>query len=259
MPADLRAAGAPAPAPAAPTPERVLLVLDLSAITAETLAPALGLPPAEAARRVRRGGYQFHRIAESEAAAAEADRLRGAGLRVVGVPEAEARVRPILAKGGTHDADALSLRVEGGALRVSPGQVFLVVRGPIVREYQALPARRRVSAARPEEGYRIHLHLRGEPRPLELDPANFEFGRTPPAGSSLLELNAWVEAVAPAAPRDEAFRQEPPALSLAAPADKELAARALRPPREKEALPILENLEQFRFYSAWRAAVERRR
>jgi hypothetical protein len=264
FPADLLAAGAPTPAQALPAPaslarERVLLVLDLSAVTAETLARALGLPPAEAARRVRRGGYQLHRIALREAAAAEADRLRGAGLLVVGVPEAEARVRPLLAKGGTRDGDGLSLRAEGRALRVSPGQVLLVVRGPIVREYQALPKRRRVTAARPEEGYRIHLHLRGEPRPLELDPANFEFGRAPAAGSSLLELNTWVEVLSPEAPRDEGFRQEPPALSPAAPADGELAARALHPPRENQTPLILENLEQFRFYSAWRAAVERRR
>ncbi|HXB56899.1 MAG TPA: hypothetical protein VN461_19205 [Vicinamibacteria bacterium] len=259
MPADLLAAAAPTPAPAVPAPERLLLVLDLSRVTAETLAPALGLLPAEAARRVRRGGYQLHRIAFREAASTETDRLRGAGLFVIEVPEAEAHVRPLLAKGGTQDADGLSLRAEGGALRVSPGQVLLVVRGPIAREYQALPTHRRVSAARPEEGHRIHLHLRGEPRPLELDPANFEFGRAPTAGSSLLELNAWVEAIAPEAPRDEAFRQEPPALSLAAPAEREVAARALNPPREKEPPPILENLEQFRFYSAWRAAVERRR
>jgi hypothetical protein len=259
VPAELLAAVAPTPVTAVSAPERVLLILDLSAVAAETLAPVLGLPPAEAARRARRGGYQLHRIASSEAAAAEAERLRAAGLLVLAVPEAEARVRPILAKGGTRDAGGLSLRAEGGALRVSPGQVLLVVRGPIVREYQALPARRRVSAARPEEGYRIHLHRRGEPRPLELDPANFEFGREPAAGSSLLELNAWVDAVAQGAPRDEAFRQEPPALSPAAPADRQLAARALTPRRENEAPQVLENLEQFRFYSAWRAAVERRR
>jgi hypothetical protein len=249
----------PVPAPAPPARERVLLVLDVSAVTPETLARALGLPPAEAARRVRRGGHQLHRIAPSEAAAAEADRLRGAGLLVVGLPEAEARVRPLLAKGGMRDGEGLGLRVEGGALRVSPGQVFLVVRGPIVREYQALPKRRRVAAARPEEGYRIHLHLRGEPRPLELDPANFEFGRAPAAGSSLLELNAWVEALFPEVPRDEGFRQEPPALSPAAPAGGGLTARALHPPRKNQTPTILENLEQFRFYSAWRAAVERRR
>ncbi len=265
LPAELRADGAltpPPPGPPSPAAgERVLLILDLSAVTAESLAPALGLPPSEAARRVRRGGYQLHRIALSEAAAAEAERLRRAGLRVVEVPEAEARVRPLLANGGARDADGLSLRVEGGALRIPPGQVFLVVRGPIVREYQALPKRRRVAAARPEEGYRIHLHRRGEPRALELDPANFEFRGPPAAGSSLLELNAWVEALSPGAPRDEGFRQEPPALSPAAPADGDLAARALpaRGARKNQTPPILENLEQFRFYSAWRAAVERRR
>src|SRR5258708_24906481 len=146
LPADRRAAGAPTPAQALPAPplparERVLLVLDLSAVTAETLARALGLPPAEAARRVRRGGYQLHRIALGEAAAAEADRLRGAGLLVVTVPEAEARVRPLLAKGGTYDGRGLSLRAEGGALHVSPCQVHLVRRGPLRRKHQAPPKR----------------------------------------------------------------------------------------------------------------------
>jgi hypothetical protein len=95
---------------------------------------------------------------------------------------------------------------------------------------------------------------------VELDPANFEFGSPPLAGSSLLELRHWVEAVYAIAPRDDGFRQEPPALSPAGPPSGGLdVARALHSSPARDAPVILENLEQFRFYSGWRAAAERRR
>jgi hypothetical protein len=57
---------------------------------------------------------------------------------------------------------------------------------------------------------------------------------------------------------DDAFRRLPPALAPAPPAGGRLA-RAGETPREgapKEG-GVLDNLAQFRFYSAWRGAAER--
>jgi hypothetical protein len=236
-------------------------VLDFSRAAPETVGRALALPPYEAAQRVRRGGYQLYRVTEKGAGEEESERLRAAGVVVVTVPEAEVRTQPLLASGGAREGDALRLRAEGETLPVSPAEVLLVVWGPIVREYQALGQGKVIATARPAEGYRIHLHRRAAPRPLELDPANFEFGVPPVRGSSLLELKSWIEAVFADVPRDDGFRQEPPALSPAVPTGGAQAVeRALHTAsRARESPPILENLEQFRFYSAWRAAVERRR
>jgi hypothetical protein len=101
---------------------------------------------------------------------------------------------------------------------------------------------------------------------VELDPGAFEFGQAPLASSSLLELTSWLEQLLVGVPSDDSFRRLPPALAPSAPETGVVAAaKALaRPPiagrsRRGEPRRILDNLEQFRFYSAWRAALERRR
>jgi hypothetical protein len=141
-----------------------------------------------------------------------------------------------------------------------------VVQGPIAREYQAADRRRRVDTARLDEGYRVHLHPReaaGPERPVEIDAATFEFG---PAlkGSGRIELDLWVEEIRGLAPCDAGFRRLPPALGPAEPEPKGAVAAAgslgLASRGEgKGARPlVLDNVAQFRFYSGWRAAVQRR-
>jgi hypothetical protein len=256
---------APAGTPPAPPVDRTLLVLVLEGADEDALARALGQPAYAAGLLARRGGLHLHRILEPGAAEAEAARLRADGLGVVLVPEAEARVRPVRALGGERLGDTLALRTEEGPLTLSPGDVLLVVRGAITREYQARFERRR-RAAGLEEGYRVHLHRRAAPRPVELDAYNVELGFAV-TGSARLELDAWVEAAAAGAPRDDAFRRLPPVLG---PAQEEArgplaAAGALgrasrRGEAGRDAAPlVLDNVAQFRFYSGWRAAVERRR
>ena len=191
-------------------------------------------------------------------------RLGTEGLAAVVVPETEARARPVRALGGARDQGSLALRTEDGPLVVARGQVLLVVRGPIAREYQPSFKRRRVHTARLEEGYRVHLHLRAPagPRPVEIDAAHFEFGFAV-TGSARLELDSWVETVAGNAPRDDGFRRLPPALGPAEPEPKgavSAAASLGRTSRDAADAPVvLDNVEQFRFYSGWRAAAERRR
>jgi hypothetical protein len=276
-PDDAAAAGGEPPLGRTPGGSRSLVVLDLDGVSADTLARALDVPPYEAGLVARRGGFHLHRVLEHAAAEAEAGRLGARGLAAFLVPEAEARVRPLRALGGEQSEGALALRTEEGPLAVHRGDLLLVVRGPIAREYQPSSRRRRVSTARLDEGYRVHLHRgacprepagtsAGDGRPVEIDAATFEFGFAV-TGSARLELDAWVEAVAGTAPRDDGFRRLPPALgpadpepkgALAAVSSLRLASRD-REGRRGEASVVLDNVEQFRFYSGWRAAVERRR
>jgi len=266
-------ATAAAPAQAA---SRLLVILDLGAATEGAVASALGLSLFEAGQRRKRGGLQLHRIVEEVRAREEAKALRAAGLEVVLVPEDEARTPPLHALGGGPEAGGLRLRTRDGDLLLGSEDLRLVVRGPIAREYQPSLQIRTVRTASLDGGYRIHLHRRADPRPVELDPGNFEFGFTV-TGSSLLELLGWIGAGAPAVPVDDEFRRLPPELSpAAAPTFGVMAATAglSRPDRGKpdfrtravlggsggdEPAAVLDNVAQFRFYSGWRAAVERRR
>jgi hypothetical protein len=226
------------------------------------LAAALGLSAFEASRRAERGGYHLHRIAAPAAAEEEARRLAAAGLRTWLVPEAEARdaARPRPVRGGGWEGATLALEVDADTLRIAGPELLLIVRAPIVREYQSVPKRQRVRAATLEGGHRVHLHLVEAGPPLELDPGDFAF--TSVAGAfapSLLAISGWVESLRAHAPLDDDFRRLPPALAPEAWSKGALGVvEVLRPLRGKGAALVLDNLTQFRFYSAWRAIVERR-
>jgi hypothetical protein len=259
------AAAAPPP-PAAPEPlpgGRALVVIDLRGADVERLGHALGLSPFDARQRVSSGGYQLHRALLPADADAEAARLRALGLPAHVVPpeEAAARCRPLPVRGG-DDREGLLLRTDEGAVRVRPGGVFLIVRGPITREYQTSAELRRVRTATLEGGHRIHLHRPDDPRPLEVDPLAFEFADTAlPSLSSLLTILGWLEEAVPGTPIDDGFRRLTPALApaRAAIAGRLGAADALGASRRtsgQEGPLVLDNVEQFRAYSAWRAAVE---
>jgi hypothetical protein len=254
LPTEPDAAGAP-PSEA---PRRLLIVLDLRQARAEALQGALGLSRFEAGQRLRRGGLQLHRIAPEAEARAEASRIGAHGLATVLLDEQPLLREPVLVSGGALEPQLLRARTPEGRFDWKSDDLLLVVKGPIHRERQADGTNlRRVRSASPSPGYRFHLHRRSEPRPLELDPDAFEFdlerGR---AGSSLLRLQSWIDGLQPPPAIDDAFRLLPPALGAAQEADE--TARALgRSTQKKSASLVLDNLRQFRFYSAWRAAVER--
>lgn len=243
---------------------RALVVVDWGADSPASSGPVLDLPPFEAALRRRRGGYRLECVLEAADAEREAARLHSAGLRVFLVPEAATRSLPWVAASGAREEGGLRLRGEGGSRLVAPSDLLLVVRGPIVREYQAKAARRKIATAGLEGGHRFHLHLKTSTIPLELDPGEFDFresGRL--SASSLLELSAWILTLAEGLPVDDGFRWLTPALGPAPPAPgSSLAPSALSRPSgrgPKDQPTVLDNLGQFRVYSAWRAAVERLR
>ena len=273
-----RAAAAPATPGAGPSSEAVPgpaseplthLVLDLSRAEAHVLARALALAPYEAQQRVRRGGFQLHRLLPGPEAAAEAERLEREGLTVLvaGAEAVRAASQPALVVGGRLEPDRLAGRTAAGPLELEAADLLLVVRGPIRREYQAPLRPRKVMSASLTDGYRFHLHRRSIPQPVELDDAGFEFDDAGgQVASSLLRLAAWVEVVARGVGVDDAFRLVSPALG-AAQADGTARldpARALRTrgPGEDRAGDeriVLDNVHQFRAYSAWRGTVERLR
>jgi hypothetical protein len=244
-------------------PERTLLVLDLEGADAAAVASALGLSAYEASQRVRAGGLQLHRVVDAAEAEGERKRLRDASLVVHLVSEAEIRESaPLPVLGGDRGGDGrLHLRDEHGEHVVAGADVLLVVKGPIARAVPPAPEIRRLRVAAPEPGYRVHLHRRATPRPLEIDPEDFDFGpQGPLAGSSLLELMSWVEALAPPEAVDDRFRRLPPVFAPAAAERSSLrGALASRAPGADQATLRLDNLGQFRHYSGWRAVIERQR
>lgn len=250
-----------APAPET-TPPRVLLVLTLEGTDESVLGAALGLSVFEASQRLRRGGPDLHRILPMREAAAEAGRLRGQGLEVIEVAEDEVRrAQPVHATRGAAEPAALALGGDDGALRLTEADLILVVRGAIARDYLRAPGPlRRLSVASLEPGYRIHLHRREDVRPVELDPAAFDFSPAGATGGAQRQLTAWIDRLFPGTPRDDSFRFATPALGAATPSAGGSAAAVEALVRATPgARPVLDNVAQFRFHSAWRAAVRRRR
>lgn len=245
----------------------MLLVLDFDGADATAVARALQLSRFDATQRVRRGGLQLWRLAGAAEVRADAEAVAAAGLAVIMLRESEVRpaTRPLVALGGRFADGMLDARVEGGRLRVARSDLLLVVRGPIARDYPAAPDLKRLRTATLEIGYRIHLHRSADPQPLELDPGSFEFSDPALAGrSSLLELLEWLETLAWGVPIDNDFRLLMPALGVAAQegggAGAVVETLTRRGGRAGKAVPvILDNVDQFRFYSAWRAAIVRRR
>jgi hypothetical protein len=178
------------------------------------------------------------------------------------VPEAEVRAPPLHCLAGEPRGGALLLRTTEGPVTLARGDALLVVRGSITREYQTRAEWRRIATARPEHGFRVHVHRRDDPRPLEIDALNFELGFAA-TSSARLEIDARLEAVAGDAPRDDAFSRQPTVLGPAAPepASALSAAGSLAggPPSGEGRPLLLDNLAQFRFYSGCLAAVARRR
>lgn len=260
----------PAALPAA-TGSRVLLVVDADGVSAEALARATGLAAYDARLLARRGGLHLLRALEASEVRGAAARIAGEGVRAFEVPEAEARQRPLRVAAGERRGGSLVLRGEEGVVEVSGQDLLLIVGGEIAREHPPRLVRRRVDTARLAEGFLLHLHRAADPRPIEIDVTNFAPGFAL-TGSSRLEVRAWLDELAPAVPRDDAFRSQPVALAPAGPeprgplaaasslrrASGSLPRARRRGPAEEDAV-LLDNVAQFRFYSGWRAAVERRR
>src|SRR5262245_32339126 len=203
--------------------ERVLVVLEHRRTDAEALARALGLTLFDAAQRAARGGFELLRTAAPADAEEMAASLRSAGFVVFLVPETEARRPPTRVRGGGFEDGRVRLHTAGGEESIGRDDLLLVVRGPIAREYQTPSDRTRFRTATLPAGYLVHLHLRREAPPLELDPGNFEFALASRQGS-LLELGLWLGSLG--APTDDGFRKLAPAFAPALPEATAVGATA---------------------------------
>ena len=253
----------PPPSPAAlppARPDRVLVVVGLDGIDQARLQAAFGLSSYEAGQWARRGGYQLHRALVPADAVAERERLAARGIAAFACDEADVRAaaEPEPAVGGGFDGAFLRVRTRGGAVVVAAAELLLVVKGPIAREHPTNENLRFPRIATLDPGFRFHLHRRDHLRPMEIDPAAFDFGAHRAGESSLLEIAGWIGALTASVPVDDGFRRITPALAPVLPPagaaskpEDALRTSALPPPA------ILDNLAQFRFYSAWRGAVER--
>jgi hypothetical protein len=245
--------------------DRALVIVALDGVEPSRLTAGLGWSGYEAAQWARRGGFHLLRALAPADAEAERARLASHGLTAFTFDEAGVReaADPVTVLGGGCSEGTLRLRTRGGPLDLGAADLLLVVKGVISREHPAIKLNSPRSAARIpmatlEPGFRFHLHRRGVPRPVEIDPAEFDFGAARASESSLLEVAGWIAEITRDVPVDDGFRRISPALApvIAPPGAASTLESALRsggpaPP------PILDNLAQFRFYSAWRGAVER--
>jgi hypothetical protein len=168
------------------------------------------------------------------------------------------RAEPVLATRGAAETGALVLDGDGGPLRLAETDLLVIARGVITREYQTtVEARHQRRLATLDPGYRVHLHRRDDARPVELDPAAFDFGPGGAPSGAQLQIATWLDRLFPGVPRDDSFRVVIPALAPAPPPPAGAATAALARPG-REARVVLDNLAQFRFHSAWRAAARRR-
>jgi len=236
------------------------VVVALDGVDPERLPGALGISPYEARQCAKGGGYHLQRVAAAADAEAYRERLAAQGITAFTFDETTVRAAadPELAQGGRFDGHALTVRTPAGAIDIAGDDLLLVVKGPITREPPPMESLRWSRTATLEPGFRFHLHRIDRPRPLEIDPAAFDLGANRAGFSSLLEIAGWVAALA--APVDDGFRRVSPALAPIAPAAVGAPVPLQDALRAATARPgvTLDNIAQFRFYSAWRGAVERR-
>lgn len=247
-------------------PPRRYLVMDTSAVSVEILAEACSVSAWEARQWQTGSRYRLVRVsAEPEDGPLEAA-LRSRGLNLLVVPEETvARSRnPILLESIDISATPVQCTLRDGADGPSSRRelleqdVALIVSASIrrerVRDETSLRTR---PPTRLEDAWLVHLHLRSEARPWEIDPRRTGYKGAGLASAHMRTVEL-VRRLSAAAPHDEAFKNIVPALSPGVVDSAEaIGLKATRPPTGKEPKPVvLDNLAQFREYSAWRGAIE---
>ena len=249
-------------------PARRYLVVDTTSASAPTLADACSISVWEARQWQAAARYRLLRISDEPQDGLLESELRKKGVPPLVIPEdvvARAR-RPMTVE--TLDLAATPLRghlVEDPDAAVVPRdllehEIFLIVSAPIKREKvrEAVTSRLRPDR-RLDDGYLVHLHLKNESRPWEIDPRRTGYQGPGPASAHMCTLEL-VRRLAATISHDEGFKNMVPALSPGVDPLTDLSGmRDSRPKGTEPKTVILDNVAQFREYSAWRAAVERTR
>lgn len=246
---------------------RRYVVIDTSAATLDIIADACGVSAWEARQWQAASRYRLVRVSTEPADGPLESGLKAKGLRVFIVPDATvARSRnPIPLESIDPLADPLQGTVREDpesppsrrALR--PEDLSLIVSAAIKREKVKDAAPRRSPAdTRLDDTWLVHLHLKGEARPFEIDPQRTAYEGVGLASAYMrtLELVRRLQAFAP---HDDAFKNVVPALSPGADPLNGLESFSSGTDKKKGKEPkvvVLDNVAQFREYSAWRGAIE---
>jgi len=243
------------------------LVIETTAQPAEVLAEACGMSVWDARQWQAASRYRLLRVMLEPQVGEPLAALRAKGLQpfvVHGDVVAQAR-SPIPVESIDNSALPLHCTVreepEGVVSRkeLSEPEIALIISAPIKRERQKEQRSRPRQDTRLDEAWLVHVHLRHETRPWEIDPRRTAF-EGPGLASAHMRTLELVRRLSVAAPFDEAFKNIVPALSPGADPSNELAGLqgSRTKPRDKEQKTIvLDNVTQFREYSAWRGALER--
>ncbi|HRB12001.1 MAG TPA: hypothetical protein PKU70_03240 [Vicinamibacteria bacterium] len=246
---------------------RRYVVIDTSAAAVETIADACGVSAWEARQWQAASRYRLVRVSNEPADGPLESALKTKGLRVFIVPdETVARSRnPIPLESIDPLADPVQCTVREDpeappsrrALREQ--DLSLIVSASIKRQRVKDEAPRRTTAdTRLEDAWLVHLHIRGEARPFEIDPQRTAYEGVGLASAYMRTLEL-VRRLQSFAPHDDAFKNVVPALSPGAEPRSGLETFASAASRKKSKEPkvvVLDNVAQFREYSAWRGAIE---
>jgi hypothetical protein len=250
-------------------PARRYLVIDTTSASAEDLALGCSISEWETRQWQAASRYRLLRISDGSQDGHIESQLRERGVAPLVIPEdvvALAR-RPMTVE--TLDLSAppllrahLAEEPDAAVVPRDLGEhdIVLMVSAIIKREKVREPLASRLQADRRlDDGYLVHLHLKGQSRPWEIDPGRTGYQGPGPTSAYMRTLEL-VRRLAAAISHDEGFKNIVPALSPGVDPLTDLAG--LRDSRSKGKEPktvILDNVAQFREYSAWRAAVERTR
>lgn len=247
-------------------PPRRYVIIDTTTASVERLALACSVSVWEARQWQAASRYRLLKISTEPPDGPWESGLKEKGLIPLVVPDDTiARSRnPILLESIDPNASPAQCTVredpEAAPSRreLREQDLTLIVSASIRRERMKDHASTRVRPdTRLEDAWLIHLHLKGELRPWEVDPlrTSYEGAGLASAFMRTLEL---VRRLSSIAPHDESFRNVVPALSPGADPlrDLEALAPAAKKKGKEPKVVVLDNVAQFREYSAWRGAIQ---
>lgn len=243
------------------------LVIETTAQPAEILAEACGMSVWDARQWQAASRYRLLKVVLEAQVSEPVSALRAKGLHPFVVHgDVVARARsPIPVE--SLDVTALPLQCtlredpDGAVLRkaLPEPEIALIISAPIKRERQKEQRSRVRQDTRMEEAWLVHVHLRNESRPWEIDPRRTAY-EGPGLASAHMRTLELVRRLSHVAPFDEAFKNIVPALSPGSDPSTELAglqSGGVKPRDKEQKTVVLDNVAQFREYSAWRGALER--
>lgn len=244
---------------------RRYVVVDTAAVASEVLADACSVSVWEARQWQAASRFRLVKVSSEPPDGPLESGLRAKGLTPLIVPEEKVlRSRnPVLLE--SIDAAASPPQCSSRDAPESPltrtdlkeQDLLLIVSASIKREKVKTQDTRVPTEKRLDDALLVHLHLRGADRPFEIDPLRTTYEGTGVASAYIrtLELARRLSSLAP---HDESFRNVVPALSPGLDPSSELKALAssTRKKAKEPKIVILDNVAQFREYSAWRGGVE---